>query len=110
MKLGVVLAMAVLGLSLGGRMASADNIHNKCDTIASGQKKSNCCGAIEIKAATALGEQVVALSKSDVGAALKISEDVARTKSKCFQLAFGGVLDGTGTASIGGLAQVPSGG
>ena len=65
------------------------------------------CSSIEISAAKDLAHKVKALGKNDPAGALKIAEDVALRKSKCFQTAFGNELDGTGTASIGGPPGTP---
>ncbi len=65
------------------------------------------CSSIEITAAKDLAHKVKALGKNDPAGALKIAEDVALRKSKCFQTAFGNELDGTGTASIGGPPGTP---
>jgi hypothetical protein len=59
------------------------------------------CSLAEIAAAKALAVKAIALSKTDAGAALAIAKEVALKKKFCFQVAFGSVLDGTGTASLG---------
>ncbi len=58
------------------------------------------CGTEEIRAAKLLAADVLALGKTDPAAALKKAEYVALNRSKCFQVAFGAALDGTGTAAI----------
>lgn len=60
------------------------------------------CSQAEVVAAKDLAHKVKDLGKTDPAAALKLAEEVALRKSKCFQTAFGSELDGTGTASIGG--------
>ena len=59
------------------------------------------CAASEVAAGKALGAKVAELSKTDSAGALAIAKTVASSKSNCFQIAFGSVLDGTGTASVG---------
>jgi hypothetical protein len=66
------------------------------------------CSVGAISAARALALETIALSKTDPDAALKIAQDVAKTAPACQQVAYGAVLDGTGTASIGG-GVAPSG-
>ena len=68
------------------------------------------CSQQEIIAAKDLAHKVKELGKTDPAGALKLAEDVALRKSKCFQTAFGGELDGTGTASIGGPGAPTPGG
>lgn len=59
------------------------------------------CTPIEIVQAKALANKAIELSKTDSAAALAIAENVAKNNKSCFQVAFGAVLDGTGTASVG---------
>jgi hypothetical protein len=79
--------IAAMGLALGPG-----------ESFAAGAKLEGC-SQIEVSAAKGLAAQVTSLSKTNPEAALKIAENVASTKSSCFQLAFGTYLDGTGTAS-----------
>lgn len=75
-----------------------------------GTKLKPCCSQAEVVAAKELADKVKVLGQTDAAAALKVAEEVASSKSKCFQTAFGGELDGTGTASIGGPGAPTPGG
>jgi uncharacterized membrane protein YadS len=86
------------GLLTGMFVASSIGLSNNALAIAG-------CSPASIAGAAALAAKVKALSKTNPAAALAIAQGVAATKSKCFQLAFGAELDGTGTASTGGAAS-----
>ncbi len=87
------------GLSLSSSAYAVTPSAERCTTIEVGQSK--CCTQNEIVQAKALANKAIELSKTDATAALKIAENVAKNNKSCFQVAFGSVLDGTGTASLG---------
>jgi hypothetical protein len=59
------------------------------------------CSVDALNTSKGLADATVLIGKTNAGLALKIAELVALKGSSCAQVAFGGVLDGTGTASIG---------
>lgn len=74
------------------------------NTVANPNKRSIGCGcsAEGLDVARGLADATTAISKVNAQLATLMAEAVAKNAAGCAQVAFGAVLDGVGTASIGG--------
>ena len=74
----------------------------RCETATDAQKPRRCrCSAAALDVARGLGDATTAISKVDARLGTLMATAVASNAIACAQVAYGAVLDGTGTAAIG---------
>jgi hypothetical protein len=66
---------------------------------------TSSCSSEAIKVSQGLADATAAVSKSNTALAIIMAKYVATNGASCAQLAYGAVLDGTGTASLGGIKK-----
>lgn len=67
------------------------------------------CRVEDRVAAQGLADAVLAISQTNTDLAVEVSKQVVRRANNCFQVAYGEILDGTGTASVTGPELTDSG-
>ena len=73
----------------------------RCENATVANKSHNCsCSAAALDVARGLADATTAISKVNAPLATLMAEAVAKNAISCAQVAFGAVLDGTGTAAI----------
>lgn len=90
---GEVASTVTQACSSGGSgcMAAVDGVLNQF-----GKR----CRVEDRIAAQGLADAVLAISQTNTDLAVEVSKQVVRKAKNCFQVAYGEILDGTGTASV----------
>ena len=115
-RLPTVLTVVVIsaGFFATGTLAASRSEVANTITQACGNGGSGCMAAVDgvlsqfgkrcrvedRAAAQGLADAVMAISQTNTDLAVEISKQVVVKAKNCFQVAFGEVLDGTGTASV----------
>lgn len=118
-RLTVHLAILVASFGISATAAHAVTRSEVATTVtqACGSGGSGCMAAVnsvldqfgkrcrveDRVAAQGLADAVLAISQTNTDLAVEISKTVVMRAKNCFQVAYGEILDGTGTAAVGNL-------